>query len=151
LLLPSLCFAPKTMDKPVIFFLVLQKQSMVATQWDVVMQDASLIFVTLVGLSLSLGMMGVPVLANGYGISASPASWHSYTLALIILAASGYLLVLILQDTFSDTNYRSKIISSSAGGKWKPYMVALAAIITSSLLIFLKAMRSEGGYSSAGY
>jgi len=112
------------------------------TNWSAVFIDSSLIFVTIISLFLSLAMMGVPLLASGFGISAG-GSWHSVTVALVILIAAGYLFIQIISDIFDNGR---RVLKSSPGtnNRWKPLVLALAMLVLCAVLVYMK-MRAGGG------
>ena len=110
------------------------------TDWLVVFQDSALVFVTITSVLLSLAMMGVPLLAAGFGITAA-GSWQSVTVAMIILIASGYLFIQIVSDIF-DKGRRS--LKSLPGKRWKPLSLTLIVLVVCAILVYMK-MRSGGG------
>jgi hypothetical protein len=126
------------------------KTSMVAstTNWSAVFLDSSVMFVTIVSLLLSLAIMGVPLLSSGFGITAG-GSWHSVSVALVILIAAGYLFIQIISDVFDGQRRVLKSVSGTQS-RWKPTLLTLAVLLLCAVLIYMK-MRSGGGGYGGGF
>ena len=121
--------------------------SVSTTNWSAVFLDSSVMFVTVISLLLSLAIMGVPLLASGFGITAG-GSWHSVSVALVILIAAGYLFIQIISDLFDG---QRRILKSAPGthNRWKPVALTLAILVLCAVLIYMK-MRAGGGGGSYG-
>ncbi|NDD82368.1 MAG: hypothetical protein EBZ53_07400 [Verrucomicrobia bacterium] len=69
-------------------------------------------------------MLGVPLLSASFGLNEA-GTWQSVSLALLILAASGYLLVLVLMDLFSTDAYkRDALLATDYKQRWKPLVLS---------------------------
>jgi len=105
-------------------------------------------FVTVTALLLSLALMGVPLLSAGFGISAG-GTWHSVTVALIILVASGYIFIQIISDLF-DGNRRVLKSPSGTMNRWKPITLTLIMLMLCAVLVYFKMRSGGGGYGYGG-
>ena len=117
-----------------------------STDWASVLRDSSLMFETLVALFLSLALLGVPLLSNGFGITAA-GSWQSVTVALIILAASGYVFIQIVSDLF-DKGSRILMPPTVDRKRWKPLMVVFLFLVLCGVLIYTRLRRGDLTYGS---
>jgi len=109
------------------------------------LRDASLIVTVLMALLFSMGMLGVPLLSASFGLNEA-GTWQSVSLALLILAASGYLLVLVLMDLFSADAYkRDALLATDYKQRWKPLVLVLAVLVVSGGLVYSKMTRGYGG------
>jgi hypothetical protein len=117
---------------------------MSTTNWSSVFIDSSIMLVTITTLLLSLALMGVPLLASSFGISAT-GTWHSVTVALIMLVVAGYLFIQIISDLY-DGNRRVLKSSSGSMNRWKPLALTLFLIMLCAVLFYLKMRSGGGGY-----
>lgn len=111
--------------------------------WASVLRDSSIMFETVVALCLALALLGVPALSNGFGITAS-GTWHSVMVALVILAASGYIFIQIVSDLF-DKGSRILTPERPDRKRWKTLFVLFFFLFVCGLLMYFK-LRGGGGY-----
>jgi hypothetical protein len=116
------------------------------TDWAAVLRDSSLMFETLVALFLSLALLGVPLLSSGFGITAA-GSWQSVTVALVVLASSGYVFIQIVSDLF-DKGSRMLMPPSVDRKRWKPLLVLVIFLILCGALMYSKMRGGDAGYGA---
>jgi len=116
--------------------------------WGELFQDASVLLVTVVSLLVALALLGVPLLANGIGLTGQ-GSWHTVFLALVVLVSSSYLFIQIVTDLF-DANGNARILVSDKKQRWKPLTVFAGALLLCVFVIFLRLRGGGGGASYFG-
>ena len=92
------------------------------------MRDAALMFITAMALLLALGLLGVPLLAAGFGLN-EQGTWQSVTVALVLLATSGYIFVSLTTDLFSSSKYASdELLLTDYKQRYKPVLIAVVLL-----------------------
>ena len=124
---------------------------MSTTDYSTVLADSSLIFLSVTSILFSLGMMGVPLLANGFGLSGA-GSWHTIAVALIVMAAAGYLFIRILTDLFSGKSSSYQTLITPKKQIWKPLTITGAFLVLCGVFVYMKLRTGGGGggYSGGG-
>ena len=92
------------------------------------MRDAALMFITAMALLLAMGLLGVPLLAAGFGLN-EQGTWQSVTVALVLLATSGYIFVSLTTDLFSSSKYASdELLLTDYKQRYKPVLIAVVLL-----------------------
>ena len=113
------------------------KDSFSTSAWAPALKDSALMFSALVSILFSLVLMGVPILAQGFGLGTDP-SWQTITISLFSLIAGGYVLIEVLADVFSKNQ---KILQTPPGKRWKPLTSSLVLLLVVFGLMYSKMLR----------
>ena len=117
------------------FPISLQNMKKSSTNWAGLLRDSSLMFETIVALSLALALLGVPLLSSGFGITET-GTWQSVTVAFLILAASGYVFIQIVSDLFDQGN---RVLSPRMSGeRWKAPLFLFIVVVLCSVILYSK-------------
>lgn len=107
------------------------------------MRDAALMFITAMALLLAMGILGVPLLAAGFGLN-EQGTWQSVTVGLILLATSGYIFVSLMTDLFSSSKYASdELLLTEYKQRYKPVLVAAVLL---AVVLGLQYSKTRGVY-----
>ena len=115
----------------------MQSQTFSNSEWSLALKDACLMYASIIGVLFALVLMGVPHLAQGFGLSIDP-SWQTLMISFLSLLPSAYLIVEVLSDVFSK---KSKIMQTPPGKRWKPLTAALVFLILIAILGYSKMSR----------
>lgn len=107
--------------------------------WAPALKDSALILSAFISIFFSMILMGVPIMAQGFGLGVDP-SWQTISVALIALVVGAYVLIAVLSDVFSKNQ---RILQTPAGKRWKPLTCSLVLLVVIFGLMYSKALRGS--------